>query len=313
MSPFLFDYTSWDDWRAWLDEHGARLVLILGLLLFAHWLFRRVLTRVFSRAIARAASMRMEDRAALERRAQAFSATLNWALGLLLMFVGAGLVLAEFGLNVSALIAGVGVVGIALGLGAQTLVKDVINGLFILLEDQYAVGDIVSVGGVGGEVIELTPRRTVLRDLDGNVHIIPNSAITIATNMTNGFSRINLNIDVAYEEDVDRVIQVVNEVGEELARERPLDFITAPQVLRIDALANNSVDLKILGDVKAFKQWELKGELRRRLKKRFDEEGIEIPYHREVQIPYDVARGERPRIPLPDGSDETAGRPRAGS
>ncbi len=308
MIPFLFDYTSWDDWRAWLDEHAARLVLILLLLLFAHWLFRRVLTRMFSRAIARAASMRTEDAAALERRAHAFSATLNWALGLLLVFVGAGLVLAEFGLNVSALIAGVGVVGIALGLGAQTLVKDVINGLFILLEDQYAVGDVVTVGGVSGQVIELTPRRTVLRDLDGNVHVIPNSAISIATNMTNGFSRINLNVGVAYEEDVDRVIEVANEVGEELARERPEDIITAPQVLRVDALAGNSVEIKIVGDVKVFTQWDLTGELRRRLKKRFDEEGIEIPYHREVQVPYELARGKPSPVRGTDGSDDAAGR-----
>lgn len=307
MMPFLFDYTSWDDWRNWLDQHAARLVLILLLLLLAHWLFRRVLTGMFSRAIARAAAMHNEDRAALERRAHAFSATLNWALGLLLVFVGAGLVLAEFGLNVSALIAGVGVVGIALGLGAQTLVKDVINGLFILLEDQYAVGDVVNVGGVSGQVIELTPRRTVLRDLDGNVHIIPNSAITVATNMTNGFSRINLDIAIAYEEDVDRVIKVVNEVGRELARERPEDVIAEPQVLRIDSLGSNSVVLKVVGDVKVFKQWELTGELRLRLKNRFDEEGIEIPYHREVQVPLEVAR----RKPANEGAGRPPPRSRA--
>ncbi|HEX6030641.1 MAG TPA: mechanosensitive ion channel family protein [Tepidiformaceae bacterium] len=283
MIAFLFDYRSWDDWKAWLDEHALRLLVVVALLLFAYWLFRKVLSRMFSRAIARAA-VSYEDRAALERRVNAFSSTLNWTLGLLLLFVGTGLVLAEFGLNVSALIAGVGVAGIAIGLGAQTLVKDVINGLFILLEDQYAVGDVVQVGGVSGEVIELTPRRTVLRDLDGNVHIVPNSAITIATNMTQGFSRINLDIGVAYEEDVDRVVEVINQVGEDLARDRREDVISAPKVLRVNAFGENSVDIKIVGDVKVFKQWELTGELRKRLKKRFDEEGIEIPYPRRVTI-----------------------------
>jgi small conductance mechanosensitive channel len=184
--------------------------------------------------------------------------------------------------------------------------------MFILVEGQYAVGDVVNVAGVGGQVIEITPRRTVLRDQNGHVHIVPNSAITVATNMTQGFSRINLNVSVAYEEDIERVTQVINDECEKLAADFPMDIILAPKVLRVDALGADGIDIKILGDVKVFRQWDLMGELRRRLKARFDDEGIEIPYRREVLVPYGggaagmakVAPREEPGDAPPD-PDET--------
>jgi small-conductance mechanosensitive channel len=118
MIPLLFDYTSWGDYKQWLDEHAMRLIVIVVLLLFAHWFIRRVFSRVFSRAITRATASHIEDRAIIKRRAETFSATLNWALGILLFFVGSAIVLSEFGLNVSALIAAAGSVGVALGRGA---------------------------------------------------------------------------------------------------------------------------------------------------------------------------------------------------
>jgi small conductance mechanosensitive channel len=204
-------------------------------------------------------------------------------------------------------VAGVGVAGIAIGLGTQTLVKDVINGIFILVEGQYAVGDVVQVAGVSGEVIEITPRRTVLRDVNGHVHVVPNSAITVATNMTQGFSRINLDVTVAYEEDIDRVTAVLDQVCAGLAADRAADFISTPKVVRVDNLGNDGIDLKILGDVRVFKQWELMGELRRRIKNRFDAEGIEIPYHREVQVPFGGPLAAR--AGKPDGGEPAAAAP----
>ena len=169
------------DWGIWDQGHVARLLLALGVLLFFAVVFKVFVSKVLSRAITRAVGTRFEDRLAIERRVGTLSNTLNWGFRTLLFFVAAGLVLSEFGLNVSALIASVGVVGVALGLGAQLLVRDVINGMFILIEDQYAVGDMVTVAGVTGEVIEINPRRTVVRDAEGNVHSIPNSTITVAT------------------------------------------------------------------------------------------------------------------------------------
>jgi small conductance mechanosensitive channel len=233
--------------------------------------------------------------------------TVGWVFTIFLALVGTALVLDQFDVQISAVVAGVGVAGIAIGLGTQTLVKDVINGIFILVEGQYAVGDVVQVAGVSGEVIEITPRRTVLRDVNGHVHVVPNSAITVATNMTQGFSRINLDVTVAYEEDIDRVTAVLDQVCAGLAADRAADFISTPKVVRVDNLGNDGIDLKILGDVRVFKQWELMGELRRRIKNRFDAEGIEIPYHREVQVPFGGPLAAR--AGKPDGGEPAAAAP----
>lgn len=289
----LFDPGAWSDWRGLFTNDEGQLTtaaeraltvvgIIVGLLLFdtlVRWFIRRVKARVGRRM----AAARPEDAVAIRGRLDTIAATANWAVSIFLVFLGAGLILGALGLDVTTLVAGVGVVGIALGLGAQMLVRDVINGLFILLENQYQVGDVVQVAGVSGQVIEINPRRTVLRDLDGNVHSIPNSAIVVATNMTPGTSRINLDISVAYEEDIDRAIRIINEECARLAEERRDAVLDGPRVLRVDALGESGVVIKVLGDVRSFTQWELMGELRRRIKKRFDAEGIEIPYpHRMV-------------------------------
>lgn len=282
---FLFPNSS-AEWRHWFGDQGINVLGILIGLLLVRLLVTRVFARLIRTAAVRAARARQEDESVVQRRVDTLLSTLGWVFTIFLGLVGLALILDQFDVQISALVAGVGVVGIAVGLGAQTLIKDVINGIFILVEGQYAVGDVVNVAGVSGQVIEITPRRTVLRDQDGNVHVIPNSAITVATNMTQGFSRINLNVTVAYEESLDRVIKVIDEICQELSDSRPADFVTTPKVVRVEKLSNDGVDLKIVGDVKIFTQWDLTGDLRRRIKERFDREGIEIPYHREVQIPF---------------------------
>ncbi|GIW17161.1 MAG: hypothetical protein KatS3mg064_0318 [Tepidiforma sp.] len=291
--PFLIPTTA-EAWEDWLRENGVTIVAVIAGLVVLRIVVQRVLSRLIRSASLRAAKARAEDPEVVERRVDTLMATLGWLFNIFLAFLGAAIVLDQLGVQVSALIAGVGVAGIAIGLGAQTLIKDVINGLFILVEGQYAVGDVVRVAGVSGQVIEITPRRTVLRDMDGNVHVIPNSAITVATNMTQGFSRVNLNVLVAYEEDLSRVIPVINEECERLAADRPDDFLSTPSVVRVDRLAEDGVELKVVGDVKVFKQWELAGELRRRIKERFDREGIEIPYRHEVQV---LPRERKPQEP----------------
>lgn len=281
--PFLVP-TSADDWQNWIRDNGVTIVAVLVAIVVLRIFVKRVVTGVVRRAAHRAAESRGEDIEVARRRTDTLLGTLGWLFDIMLAFVTTAIVLDQLGVQVSALIAGVGVAGIAIGLAAQTLIKDVINGLFIIVEGQYVVGDVVRVADVSGQVIEITPRRTVLRDLDGNVHIVPNSAISVTTNMTQGFSRVNLNVLVAYEEDLEQVIGVINEECERLASERADDFLTTPSVLRVDALAEDGVELKVVGDVRAFKQWELMGELRRRIKDRFDRDGIEIPYRHEVQV-----------------------------
>ncbi|MCK9521381.1 MAG: mechanosensitive ion channel family protein [Dehalococcoidia bacterium] len=275
--PVLFLVPStWDAWREWLREDLPALVAIVLVVIAVDFIFRRLVSRVLRRAIVRASRVRHEEPRLVERRADTLVATFNWLFAIFLMFIGTALVLDTLGLNVSALVASVGVAGLAIGLGAQTLIRDVINGTFILLEDQYGVGDVVTVAGISGAVVEINPRRTVLRDLNGHVHTIPNSAISVATNMTSGFSRINLDVTVPREIGTEDAIRMVNDACDALAAARPADILSAPSVLRIDQLTEGGVILKVLGDVRPATQWELTGELRRLIKQRFDQAGADL-------------------------------------
>jgi small conductance mechanosensitive channel len=192
-------------------------------------------------------------------------------------FIGAAVVLDTLGLNVAPIVAGVGVVGIAIGLGAQTLIKDVINGIFILVEDQYAVGDLVTIAGVTGEVLEVNPRRTLLRDEDGNMHSIPNSTITTATNRTASLQRMHVVIEVAYR-DAQLAARLAHDVAGGLAAERPGDVLVPPAVRSYSVTADGDVRLDILGDARPGVRWEVEGELRRRLRRKFEEAKLEVRY-----------------------------------
>jgi small conductance mechanosensitive channel len=142
------------------------------------------------------------------------------------------------------------------------------------------VGDVARIADIAGMVEVVTLRKTVLRDLDGIVHHVPNGEIRVASNFTSNFSRVHFNISVAYDTDLDQAISVINRVGQELAEDekwRPV-IVSTPQVLRVDNLGDSGIDIKILGDVKPIEQWAVMGELRLRLKKAFDAEGIEIPW-----------------------------------
>jgi len=203
----------------------------------------------------------------------------------ILVWVMANLmILSEFGIDTAPLIAGAGIAGLAFGFGGQYLIRDVIAGLFIVLENQYRVGDVVCLDDTCGSVEKVTLRMTILRDLDGTVHHVPNGFINKASNLSKVFSRVNLNIGVSYSDDLEKVIAVVNRVGEELANDPQFkdDIIKSPQFLRVDNFGDSSVDIKILGDTKPLKQWDITGELRKRLKIAFDKEGIEIPFPQRV-------------------------------
>jgi len=194
--------------------------------------------------------------------------------------VAAVMLLSELGINITPLLAGAGVLGVAIGFGAQNLIRDFLSGLFIFLEDQFNQGDVVEIAGRSGVVEEINLRRTVLRDLDGILHIIPNGEITISSNYTRDWARVKLDVPVAYGEDLDRVIAVINRVGKELAADKEFGpkIKTPPQVLRVQNFGDSGIDIRILGDVKPMEQWTVTGELRKRIKKTFDQEGIEIPW-----------------------------------
>lgn len=296
MMRFLFDPLKGEDWRSWWSARDESIVetlvaiaLVVVAIVVVRLIARRIMRRLMAALVQRAEGVKpSRDPEGIKRRAETIEKTTGWAMDIVLFTIASSLVLGELGFNVTALVAGFGIVGVAIGFGAQTFVKDVINGFFILAEDQYRIGDVVRLGDVGGSgpsgvVEDISPRRTVLRDLDGTVHFVPNSAIVIASNMTMDFSRINMNVGVAYKENLEEVIPLINKVCEELQADYPDDITTPPVVLRVDALGESSVDIRIMGNVRMGQQWRLMGELRRRLKNRFDAEGIEIPFpHRTV-------------------------------
>jgi len=262
----------------WFFDSGIRVLVILAIAAIIYFVLHRFVPNMVKRSIAHRRKGPLKGEA--KKRADTLSSALTQGITIIIVIIALITLLPEFGINIGALLAGLGVVGIAVGLGAQTLIHDLIAGLFILTEDQYRVGDVVNIAGIGGFVEEINMRRTILRDLDGVVHSIPNSSIKVASNLTKGYSRVNLNISVAYGEDLDRVIQVINRVCDEMAADPQWEtlIVKKPQVLRVDKLGDSGIDIKILGDTKPIRQWEVAGELRLRLKREFDREGIEIPW-----------------------------------
>jgi len=189
------------------------------------------------------------------------------------------MLMSAIGLDLGPLLAGAGVVGLAISFGAQSLVKDVISGLFILIENQFAVGDVVRIEGVSGSVETMTLRVVALRDVHGVVHIVPNGQITKVSNLTRTWSRVVLDVAVAYKEDTDRVAVVMREVGAELWDDeewKPL-LVEAPEVPGVESFDSSSVTIRMTAKTLPLKQWDVARELRRRLKRRFEAEGIEVP------------------------------------
>ena len=196
------------------------------------------------------------------------------------------MVLGKIGLDIAPAIAGLGVLGIAVGFGSQALVRDYLNGALILIENQYGKGDIVRIAGVAGAVEDFNLRRTTLRDLSGIVHTIPNGEITVSSNMTRIWSRVNEDVSVAYGTDIDRAIEVVAEVGQAMSADPDWDsrILEAPIVLRVNELGDSGVTLKIVASTRAAEQWAVAGELRKRLLVAFAANGIEIPYPHRVML-----------------------------
>ena len=195
-------------------------------------------------------------------------------------------ILALLDIEIGPAIAGLGVAGIAVGFGAQALVRDWLAGIFIVLENQYSTGDVVSIAGVDGVVEEFSLRRTVLRNLDGTVHTVPNGQIVVASNMTRGWARVNLDIAVAHDTDIDKATAVIDHVGEGLLRDPAWSerLIEAPSVQRVSAIGDAAITLKVLGQVRPAEQWATAGELRKRILAAFAAEGIEIPHPRQVML-----------------------------
>jgi len=292
------------DWTPvldWLASHGVRILIILAVSVALCFALRKLVPRALSHGVRVTPRLRRKavkrDLQEADKRAKTLSRILVGTGTVLLVVVAVFMILAEVGINVTPLIAGLGIAGIAVGFGAQSLVKDIIAGIFILLENQYRVGDVARVADVTGVVEEINLRRTVLRDLDGIVHFVPNGEIKVASNFTREWSRVNLNVSVSYGTNLDDAIAIINRVCAAMAVESYWKSVITeiPQVLRVDSLGDSGIDIKILGSTKPMRQWETMGEMRKRIKKAFDEEGIEIPWpHTKVYF----GGGLPPTVPL---------------
>lgn len=228
-----------------------------------------------------------------EQRARTLGGLLNNVALIVIAAVTLLTVITTLGIDIGPALATAGVAGLAISFGAQSLVKDVITGAFILVEGQFGIGDVVRIGDVSGMVEKITLRTTILRDVQGVVHIIPNGTIDRVSNLTKTWSRAVLDIGVAYREDVDRVMEVMREIGREIFEEpswREL-LVEQPEVPGVENFADSAIVIRMVAKTIPLKQWDVARELRRRIKRRFDAEGIEIPfphvtfYWGESQIP----------------------------
>jgi len=260
---------------------GAIVVIIIGAYVVQYFA-KVLLEKVVRRTVRRSSFKTAQDE---KQREDTLISTLKRALRVSVGLIAFFMVLAELGLNIAPLLAGAGVLGVALGFGAQTMIKDYLAGFFIIAENQYRVGDVLQINrDVSGTVEHITLRVTILRDLQGMVHHIPNGTIEVATNMTMDFAQVDLNLRVGYDADIDHVEKVINAVGEKLAKDEAWSdvIIEAPHMERVNEFAEWAIIVKVLCKTAPIHQWAVKGELLRRLKKAFDKEGIAIPLPQRV-------------------------------
>ncbi len=260
---------------------ASHIVAILLIVLFAY-VAQKVIMAVVSKIIRRSIRLNTKlSNAYEEKREKTLIDIIRTALKFVIWLMAGLMILQEIGVNIAPLLAGAGVVGVALGFGAQSLVQDAFRGLFIIFENQYRVDDVVQINSdLSGVVEKITLRATVLRDLDGNVHHISNGNINTATNMTMDFAKVNIDIGISYNSDIAKVEKIINETGETMAKHADWKdaIIEPPMFLRVDSFDDSAITVKILGKTTADMRWDVAGEFRKRLKNAFDENNIEIPF-----------------------------------
>jgi len=275
----------------WVVTNGLRVVLILVLTLVVI----KVLQLINMRLFRRAAERKDEE---FKKRMDTLGSIIGGLLKVIIITVAVIMIMSELGVKVGPILAAAGIVGVAIGFGAQHLVKDLISGFFLLMDDQIRVGDVVQIAEKGGLVEKISLRVTTLRDLAGNVHYVRNGEINVVTNMTKEYSRYVFDIGVAYREDVDEVIDVVKQVDEELRSDAEYanDILEPIEILGLDQFANSAVIIKARTKTKPIRQWAVGREFNRRLKKRFDEKDIEIPFPHVTLYMGQDKKGEAPPL-----------------
>lgn len=274
MLDFLFG-------SAFFDNRLTRIILAIAVLAIIQMVVNHFIGRLVEKAVRghHYKSAREE-----KQREDTLIGLFRTALTVILWIIGIIFILQEFGVNLAALATGAGLIGIVVGFGAQSMIKDFLSGMFIILENQYRVGDVVTIGGHSGLVENVTIRMTKLRDLDGSVYFVPNGEITTVRNMTLEYSGVIIEVGISYDSDVEQAKKLIDQVGRDMAedadwKDRIIEPIT---FLRLDSFGDSSVNLMAVGKTVPIEQWNVAGEYRTRLKRAFDKNGVEIPFPQRV-------------------------------
>ena len=286
-----------------IASSGYRILIILAVAWIAAWVLRRAIREFRVRIISR-----MDDRESI-KRAETLGRVFRYTASVVVGLIAIMLVLSEVGVSVAPILGAAGVAGLAIGFGAQSLVKDYFTGFFLLLENQIRQGDVVKIGDHAGLVEEVTLRFVQLRDYEGNVHFVPNGTITTVINMSRGFAQAVVDIGVAYKEDLDQVMDIMREVADRLRADEDFSqrILDKFELAGVERWENSAVVIRGRFRVLPLEQWNVKREYLRRLKYAFDEKGIEIPFPHltlhsskprpggSAMIPNEAARGDTPK------------------
>lgn len=285
-----------NEFGAWSEL--SRTLIRIGIILVIAWVMLALSRRLIP--LLRKQLQKHTDDPEQHKRLQTLGRVLRYIAAVVITLITVMLVLSELGISIAPILASAGIVGLAVGFGAQSLVKDYFSGLFLLLENQVHQGDVVQVAGLGGLVEEVTLRYIRLRDYEGSVHYIPNGAVTTVTNRSRGYAYAVLDIGVAYREDVETVFDVIRQVATDIRADETL----APLVLDdldlagVDAWADSAVTIRFRIKVQPLQQWTVKRAFLLRLKKEFDRLGIEIPFPHLTLYPGQARDGSAPPLYL---------------
>ena len=267
--------------RVFKDEKGDFNLLGKSVKIVLIFLFIKILVLLINKLINKTLKNRKSAHLLNTKRSNTVAEILKTLVKYILYFLGIVISLEMFNINTTSILATAGIGGIAIGFGAQSLVKDIITGFFIFFEDQYSVGDLVQIGVFQGNVEELGLRVTKLRDFSGELHIIPNSNIQIVTNKTRGPMRALVKISIAYEENINHVVSILEKVCEEIKQANE-SILEGPSVLAVSNLGEYGVDITIVAKTNPGEQWAAEREIRKSVKEAFDRENIEIPYPKRI-------------------------------
>ncbi len=261
----------------WLNDKFVPAAIVIIVAIVVRRMGMRPINTLVRKAVK---TSRFQTEAQHRQREETLLDVSESVFGALVWIVAVIFILIALEINLEPVLAAGGIAGIVIGFGAQRIMQDLFAGVYVVTENQYQVGDVVDLDGDVGLVEDISLRMTIIRDLDGTVHHIPHGSIQRAKNLSKDYARVNLDVGVGYESDLEKVIEVINTVGEELAHseEWKQKITTPPKFLRVENFGDNSIDVKIVGETKPLEQWAVAGELRLRLKVAFDKEGIEIPF-----------------------------------